>query len=116
MKRATKVALLSLLVFPGIGHLFLKKYAVALAFFLSCAYLLVSFVRGILDKSQQVVDSLIRGEIPLEIVAIRQALEEHGVLASSQQVTVGYLFLFVWALAAFDAYRIAKKNEENIEQ
>jgi hypothetical protein len=113
MKKTAKVILLSLFVFPGLGHLFLKKYAVALAFIASGLYLLLSLINGIIDKSQQVVDSLLKGEIPLEIVAIRQALEEHGVLEEPQQVTVIYLFLFIWVLAAFDAYRIAKMKKDN---
>ncbi len=116
MKKTTKVILLSTLVFPGVGHLVLKKYAIALGFIASFAYLLLSFIGDIVDKSQQVVDSIIRGEIPIEISAISEALAEQGVLAGQQQTIVGYLLLIIWALAAFDAYRIAKRiNTDSTE-
>jgi len=116
MKKTTKVTLLSILVFPGAGHLVLKKYAIALGFIASFAYLLLSFIGDIVDKSQQVIDSIIRGEIPLEVSAIREALVEQGVLASQQQTFAGYLLLLVWILAAFDAYRMAKKNDTNCNE
>jgi hypothetical protein len=109
MKKTTKVTLLSMLVYPGMGHLLLKKYAIALAFISSFSYLLLSFINDVITKSQQVIDSLVQGEIPLELSAITLALEEHGVLGSQQQTMVSYFLLLIWALAAFDAYRIAKK-------
>jgi hypothetical protein len=109
MKKTTKVTLLSILVFPGVGHLVLKKYAIALGFIASFAYLLLGFIGDIIDKSQQVIDSIVRGETPLEINAISEALAEQGVLASQQQSFAGYLLLLIWILAAFDAYRMAKK-------
>jgi len=108
-----------MLIFPGVGHLLLKRYVIALAFITSFSYLLLSFINEVVNKSQLVIDSLIRGEIPLEVSAITQALEEHGVLGSQQQTMVGYFLLLIWSLAAFDAYRIAKKltaTTSSIEQ
>jgi len=114
MKKTTKVTLLSILVFPGIGHLILKKYVIALAFITSFAYLLLGLVGDITDKSQKIIDSLISGEIPLEINAISEALIKHDVLGSQQQTFAGYLLVLIWFIAAFDAYRIAKKMDKNL--
>ena len=110
MKQTTKVTLFSLLIFPGAGHLLLKKHAIALGFIASFTYLLLGFVKDILTKSQQVIDSIMRGEVSMEISAIQQALVDQGVIDNPQLATSGYLMLFIWGLAAFDAYRIAKKN------
>lgn len=115
MKRTTKVTLFSLLIFPGAGHLLLKKYAIALGFIASFAYLLLGFVKDILTKSQQVMDSIMRGEVSMDISAIQHALMEQGLLENPQLTTMGNLMLVIWAIAAFDAYRIAKKNlKDNI--
>ena len=111
MKQTTKVTLFSLLIFPGAGHLLLKKYAIALGFIASFTYLLLGFVKDILTKSQQVIDSIMRGEVSMQISAIQQALVDQGVIDNPQLATSGYLMLFIWGLAAFDAYRIAKKNQ-----
>jgi len=109
MKKTTKVTLLSLIVFPGIGHLVLKKYEIALGFIASFAYLLLSFIGDIINRSQKVIDSIIRGEIPLEINAISEALAKQGILASEQQPILVYLLLALWIFAALDSYRLAKK-------
>ncbi len=113
MKQTTKVLFLSTLIFPGIGHLLLKKYAIALAFIISFSYLLIGFINSVIEKVQWVVDRLIRGEIPIELSAIRRALEEQNILTDQQQELTLFFLLFIWFFAAFDAYRIAKKNQEN---
>jgi len=111
MKKTTKVTLLSLCIFPGLGHLFLKKYVIAIAFITSFSYLFLSYANEIMNQSQQVIDSILRGEIPIELTAITQALEERGVLDSQNQTIMSYCLLLIWILAAFDAYRIAKKRK-----
>ena len=116
MKQTTKVTLLSLLVFPGIGHLVLKKYAIAIAFIVSFAYLLLDLVKDIHDKTQQVIDSIIRGEIPMTVSAIRQALIDQGALDNPNLTTIGYLLLIIWAIAAYDAYRIANISSDNVTE
>ena len=110
MKKTVKVVLLSILVFPGVGHLVLKKYVIAAAFIASFVYLLLGLFNQVMNKTQPVIDAIIQGEIPIELTAIRQALIEQGVLESSEFSTMGFLLLLIWAIAAFDAYRIANKS------
>lgn len=113
MNKTTKVTLLSALVFPGLGHLLLKKYIIAFAFILSFAYLLLGLVSKVLNKSQQVVDSIMRGDVALDITAIRQALIDQGVLDGPHLTTSAFLLLFIWGIATFDAYRLAKKDQQD---
>ncbi|KGJ87726.1 hypothetical protein [Colwellia psychrerythraea] len=116
MKKSTKVTLLSALVFPGLGHFLLKKYIIAFAFILSFSYLLLGVISEVLDKTQQVMDSIIRGDISMDVSAIRQALIEQGVLESSDLSISTFLLLIIWVIAAFDAYRLAKKDpQDNID-
>ncbi len=110
MNKKTKVTLLSTLIFPGVGHLFLHKYGISLGFISSATYLLLSFIGDMLNKSQQIIDSIIIGRIPLEVEAISKALAEQGTLVSQQQTFSGYMLLLVWVLAASDAFRIAKQQ------
>lgn len=111
MKETTKVTLLSALVFPGIGHLVLKKYLIALAFIVSFSYLLLGFITEIVEKAQHVIDSVVRGDIPMELIAIRQALIDQGTLDSPNLSTNVFLLLLIWIIATFDAYRLAKKDQ-----
>ena len=112
MKQTIKVTLLSVLVFPGVGHLVLKKYPIALAFIASASYLLFGIISEVIDKTQMIVDSVLRGDIPMEATAIRQALFDQQVLAGQNQTFVMYLLVLIWAIAAFDAYRLANKNSQ----
>jgi len=113
MKKSTKVTLLSLFVLPGIGHLVLKKYAIAAVFMISFIYLLLGLIKDIHNKTQQVIESIIQGEIPMDISAIREALIDNGALENPNLTIIGYLLLLIWGIAAFDAYRIVKKNEQD---
>jgi len=113
MKKSTKVTLLSLLVFPGVGHLVLKKYAIAAGFIISFTYLLLGLIKDIHNKTQQVIESIIQGDIPMEISAIREALVNNGALENPDLTIIGYLLLLIWGIAAFDAYRITNKNDQD---
>ena len=113
MKKITKVILLSLLVFPGVGHLVLKKYLIAIAFMSCSAYLLLGFIKELHNKTQHLMDSIIRGEISIEISVIYQTFIEQGALENSNFTTISYLFLIIWTMAAFDAYRIANKSSQD---
>ncbi|TYK64575.1 hypothetical protein [Colwellia echini] len=111
MKLTTKVTLFSLLVFPGSGHIILKKYVSATAFIISFSYLVITFIINIRDITQKVVDSVLQGKIPLEVAAIQQALVEQGAIDNPNLTIMSYLMLILWLISAFDAYRIAQKKQ-----
>lgn len=115
MKKTTKVILLSLLIFPGAGHLALKRYAVAIGFITSFIYLLSGFINDLHDLSLKTIEMINNGEIPLDALAISQALTEQGILNNNHLSTIGYLLITLWLASAFDSYRIAKQVEKNSE-
>jgi hypothetical protein len=109
MKKTSKAVLLSLLVFPGAGHIFLKKYLPASGFIVVFAYLLSIVIKKLIERSEEISQMIISGEIPLEINAISQALNEQSANAGAQMGFSGYALLFIWLFATFDAYRLAKQ-------
>lgn len=112
MKKTTLVTLFSLLVFPGAGHLILKRYLLATGFIVSSLYILFGFVQTVHDKMQSVADKVVKGEIPLEIVAINEAVLDQEIFSDPSLSFSGYFLLIIWLIAAFDAYRIAKNEEK----
>lgn len=112
MNRATKALLLSALVFPGAGHLFLKRYlrgAGLLA--VTLAGLAVIVVESV-HKALAIADKLQRGEVPLDLAAIT------GLLAQSTSGSAGlvldiatYLVTLCWLVGVFDSYRIGKRQD-----
>jgi hypothetical protein len=108
MKKPMKVALLSGLVFPGIGHFVLKKYYRAFTFALSFAVLLSIYINDVFYKTQLIVEKIQQGKIALNANAISQAIENLSIGYNSEQLNLlGYVLLSIWLLAIVDAYRVA---------
>ena len=72
MDRTKKAILLSILVFPGAGHFFLKKYVSAILLmsiaFSSFYYLTVKMF----ERSQAITEQIQRGEINTNLMEITQ--------------------------------------------
>jgi hypothetical protein len=66
MKRSIKAALLSALVFPGLGQLMLGKTARALLFLVPCAVAAVYICGQVLDRANAIVAQVQSGELPLD--------------------------------------------------
>ena len=110
MKYAMKGALLSGLVFPGLGQLVLRQYRrgaiLVLAVLISLSVIVVVTVQQALDMLEMIEA---QGEA-IDINAISSA----AVMESAQSVSpaVNMLILFVivcWIAGTVDAYRIGKK-------
>lgn len=112
MKKTTKVTLLSAFVFPGAGHLYLKKYPPAIGFIAAFSYLLSIIISVLMEKTEKISVLIMEGKIPLEVDAITQALTEQGANVAQQSNFTSYALLFIWLFATLDAYRIAKQNTE----
>ena len=109
MKKTTLTPLLSLLVFPGVGHLYLKKYAIGLGLIISFSYLLISLIVEIRESTKDIIDGILTGDIPMDIPLISKMLADNQSLNSSLSI-ISYLLLFIWLFSAYDAYRISKKD------
>ncbi len=113
MKRATKAALISGLVFPGTGHLYLKKYIpgailVIAAFF--CAYQITS---DAIDSAQQMVERMQSSNGLADIdalleLAAEQKAEDRSYLSDLPMT----LFTVFWLIGIADAYRIGRAQDQ----
>ena len=106
MKKSIKAVMFSALLFPGAGHFFLKKYLMGtllLTFFLVPVYLIFSEV---ISKTDQVIQQIQTGAIPLDIAAISEILTR----------TVNYqalnyemnALMIVWVVGIIDSYRLSR--------
>jgi len=109
MKKTNKAVLLSALVFPGAGHIYLKKYLPAVGFIGAFAFLLSVIIGEIIERTEKISQKIINGDIPLEVSAISQALAEQSANSGQQTSFTGYALLFIWFFAMYDAYRLAKQ-------
>lgn len=112
MKKSTKAALLSLLVLPGAGHIFLKKY-VAAVFFVGAAvvplYILISYA---IERALLISDKILRGEVQLDSYAILTMVRDQGVGHEVQMIEMATVVLIVvWLLAIADSYRVGRMQD-----
>ncbi|GHE83113.1 hypothetical protein [Thalassotalea profundi] len=106
MKKSIKAALLSALIYPGVGHFFLKKYKHCIVFLVAFTVPLFFIVSEIITKAQYIVDQINKGVIPLNVPAISQALNDSMAGNNPQELNIKiYVLIIIWLLSVIDAYR-----------
>ncbi|WP_022943180.1 hypothetical protein [Psychromonas hadalis] len=111
MNKALKATLLSALIFPGLGHLMLKRYPQALFLILSTSIACYLLIINVIETAMQVIHQIEQGEIGLTTAEISNALNLQGVSDYSSNCNIAMIFImFIWIIAAIDAYRLGKKN------
>lgn len=113
MKVSYKAALLSALVFPGVGHLYLKRRrrGLVILFFVitGLGYLIWSATAAVLDRLDDVMGRAPDGATNLKALS--------DIVGSKMSTTdpyldaVFYVTVCFWIFAVIDAYRIGKQRE-----
>lgn len=105
MNKAIKAALLSAFVFPGAGHLLLKRYISAVILTLSTFTAIYLQLSEMMENIAPIMAQIQRGEIAPDIAAITASLVQPSVNSS---VTI--ILLVIWLTAIVDAYRLGRKQ------
>jgi TM2 domain-containing membrane protein YozV len=107
MKRSTKAALLSGLVFPGVGHLYLKKYVRGVVLVLAALVAFSIITSTVMQRAQAVVDQINSGQIPLDTASIAELVAKTGTGADSVAGNIAVMVLGAcWLIGIIDAYRL----------
>ncbi len=113
MTTSTKAALLSGLIFPGIGHIVLRQYLRGSILMLAALVATSAIVKIAFRRAQAIVDRVVSGEIPLETGAISELVagspNNSDDLISSISVIV---FFACWLIGIIDSYRVGAALEE----
>ncbi len=117
MKKSTKAALLSALVFPGLGHIYLKKYLPGLVLAGASFAALYYLIADATDKAFEIVDKLQSGDAPADIDSITAMLSQQPAGADAQLLNVATIALVIcWLVGIVDSYRVGsaadKKNDD----
>lgn len=112
MKRSTKAALLSGLVFPGIGHLYLKRYVHGVILSGGAASALYYIVSGVVSTALEVAEKIQGGGVPLDIGAITELVSQQS-SGAEQPTNVAMIALVVcWVVGVADSYRQGRAYEK----
>jgi len=109
MSKTSKAVLLSALVFPGAGHLLLKRYltgAVLVCAALAALYLIAA---DILERTLAIMEKIERGEISMDVAAIAESLSRQPMGNESQLLDAALPVLVIcWAIGIADSYRCGR--------
>jgi TM2 domain-containing membrane protein YozV len=105
MNKAIKAALLSSLVFPGLGQFLLKKYylggLLAGIAFISFAVILANIVQ----RSLLIAEQIEQGEIPFDVMTISALiLEQQSISSGTSIVSIASIVLILtWIISIIDS-------------
>jgi hypothetical protein len=108
MKKPVIAALISLLVFPGTGQLYLGRVRRALAFILPaavCASLLLRYTVSLADDIVAKVES---GAMPLDLATISNAIGAAADQGPAWVSLLGWVLLACWLGSAVDAWMVGR--------
>ena len=112
MTKPIKAVMLSALVFPGAGHLFLKKYVSGTVFAGITVASLYFIISRTVERALEIVDKIQRGEVQLDIAAITELVSKQPADASLLNFTWTVLII-AWAIAIGDSYRVGRGQAKN---
>jgi hypothetical protein len=102
MKPSTRAALLSALLFPGLGQLLVLKRARGWLFLLPAAAAFLWLLRSALDVANQIAGQIASGALPLDLQLISERIAAAGGDALGPQVA-GAVLLGAWIGSVLDA-------------
>ncbi len=113
MKRSSKAALLSGLIFPGIGHIVLKQYLRGSVLMLFALLALSVIVTRIYQQALTIVDRINSGDIPVDTAAIAEMVSNSTSAADSFIENIAVLVLGAcWLIGIIDSYRLGVAQEK----
>lgn len=111
MSRALKASLLSALVFPGLGHIYLKRRLRGLLLAGVALVALVLVMSNAVDTALQLSDAILSGELQPDSASIAAALAAQPPDADAVLVNGAYAALLIaWLFGIIDAWRIGARR------
>lgn len=114
MKKSTKAALLSAFVFPGVGHIFLKKTIPGI--FLVGASLVATYylISKTIENALQIFEKIQSGDVQLDVIAITELASKQLSGAESQLLDVATVAIIIcWLIGIIDSYRVGRVRDKN---
>ena len=113
MKRSSKAALLSGLIFPGIGHIVLKQYLRGSVLMLSALAAFSIVVSRVFQRALIIVDRVNSGEIPVDTGAIAEMVSNSTSGADGFIENIAVVVLVTcWLIGIIDSYRLGVAQEK----
>ncbi len=112
MKKSTKAVLFSALVFPGAGHLYLKKYLFGSLLIGSVLIAFYFLVTRMVEKAQHIAELIQAGKVQPDIASISELITKSPAGSEGQLLNIATTVLVVaWLIGIFDSYRVGRTQD-----
>lgn len=112
MKRSTKAVLLSALVFPGAGQLYLKKYLPAIALVVATVVAVWFLMMPLLATANEIAARLVSGELQAGTELLDDVLVESQQVAASRSTRLaGLALLGIWLAGVAHAWLTGRQQD-----
>lgn len=111
MKKSTKAVLWSTLVFPGLGHLYVRRYATGLALLCLAGWSLYAITTSVVDAAVALTGDIQGGNMAIESGAIGQVVAQRAQLAEQSTHVPMTVLTMCWVIGIVDAYRVGRAQE-----
>lgn len=109
-----KAVLLSTFVYPGAGHILLKKYAASVILIAAASVALYILVSNTLTKAMLISDKIINGEVQPDIEVIRELIVTLQTPAEVQAINISTVIIIIaWLIGIIDSYRVGCAQERS---
>jgi hypothetical protein len=115
MKRSTKAALISGLVFPGLGHFFLRRYLVGLVLLCLAVGATYTIVDTVVETALEVVEEIENGSMAIDSASISQLVEQRSQQAEQSTDMAVWVLMVSWLIGVIDSYRVGRAQERQQE-
>ena len=113
MKISMKAALLSALVFPGVGHIYLRRIVPGLALAGTSLAAVAYLVNNAFETALRISEQIQSGAVPIDMQAITELVssQSSGADVMLQNLATAALII-CWLFGIFDAYRVGRLRDQ----
>ncbi len=116
MKKSTKAALLSALVFPGVGHMYLKRYISGVILMGASLFGMYSMFAKTVESALQIAEKIQSGSVEPDVAAIIDLVAKQPIEPGSGAYLfdiASAIFIICWIISIIDSYRVGSVREKN---
>lgn len=113
MRKSTKAALLSAFIFPGVGHIYLKKYVAGTLLAGASLTALYHLITKAIAKAIEISEKIQSGDVQPDIKAITELVSQQSGGSEAQMMNIATIALVAcWLIGIVDSYRSGRVQEK----
>ena len=115
MRYSIKAVLLSGLVFPGVGHLYLKRYLRGVLLAAGAGALSYFLISVAVNSAFDIAGKIQSGDVPLNVESISELVSKDS-QSNGTSTDIATMALFaLWVIGIVDSYREGRAREKSKE-